>query len=90
MKKILLRSALIALIVTAAVALLVWYFSMRREAPEHARVIPYNAFAVATLNLRELALDHRGEEHLFPEMNNSTLFQQQFEFFNNAVAANGS
>lgn len=90
MKKIFLRSALIALMLTAAVALLVWYFAMRREVPEHARVIPPDAFAVATINLRELALDHKGKEHLFPEMNNSSLAQKEFSSFFKAVESNGA
>lgn len=90
MNKIILRSVLIALILTGAISFFVWYMSMRREVPEHARVIPRDAFAVLTLNLRELASDRSGDEHLFPEMQDESLLQKELEPFNRAVMANGA
>lgn len=90
MKNIVLRSVVIACILTAAVAVLVWYFSMRRELPEHARVIPEDAFAVITLNLRELANDRSGNDHLYPEMEDESMLQKELAPFNKAVTANGA
>ncbi len=90
MKNIVVRSILIALILTGTIALLVWYFTMRREVPTHARVIPKDAFAVLTLNLRELALDRSGEEHLFPEMTDEALLHDELAPFSKAIAANGA
>ncbi len=52
----------------AGTGMLLWYLLMKREVPAHARCIPRNAVAVVTLNLRELALDHASDEHLFPEV----------------------
>lgn len=89
-KKILLRSIAIALILTGAVAFLVWYWTMKREVPAHARVIPSDAFAVLTLNLRELASDRSGDEHLFPEMADQSMMQKELEPFTRAILANGS
>src|ERR1044072_1825624 len=68
MNKIFIRSVFIALILTGAIAFIVWWMSMRRVVPEHARVIPQDAFAVVTLNLREISIDHSSDEHLYPEM----------------------
>lgn len=90
MKKIVFRSVIIALILTSAVALIVWYFSMKREVPSHARVIPRDAFAVVTVNLRELTLARSGDEHLYPEMKDQSLMQKELEPFSRAVMANGS
>lgn len=68
MMKRFLRISLVVVLVLAAVAMGAWYFFLRRTVPAHAQCIPKNAFAVVTLNVRELALDQRGEAHLFPGM----------------------
>lgn len=90
MKKILVRSSIIAVLVTGIVAVLVWYFMMRREIPPHGRVIPKDAFAVLTLNLRELSIDRSGEEHLFSDKTDQALFHKELDPFINAVKTNGS
>jgi len=63
---------------------------MKREVPPQARVIPSDAFAVLTLNLRELANDRSGDEHLFPEMADEAMVQKELEPFTRAILANGS
>ncbi len=63
---------------------------MKREIPPHARVIPSDAFAVLTLNLRELASDRSGDEHLFPEMADESMMQKELEPFTRAILANGA
>jgi hypothetical protein len=89
-KKVFLRSVAIAIILTGAIAFLVWYWTMKREVPLQARVIPSDAFAVLTLNLRELADDRAGDEHLFPEMTDESMLQKELAPFTRAVTANGS
>lgn len=90
MNKFVFRSIIIALIVTSAVALVVWYFSMKRDVPAHARVIPRDAFAVVTMNLRELMIARSEDEHLYPEMKDESLLQKELEPFSRAIEANGA
>ena len=54
--------------------------------PAHAQCIPKNAVAVLTLNLRELALDQRGEGHLFPGMEKK--IPEELDVFVRAIKAN--
>jgi hypothetical protein len=61
-----LRITFAALLLLAGAGMLTWYFIMRRLVPSHASCIPKDAIAVLTLNVRELALDHSSDEHLFP------------------------
>lgn len=86
MKKVVLRSVLIAAILSAAVVLFVLYWTMRREVPLHARVIPADAVGVLTFNLRELAMDRSGDEHLFPDMTGNLIASKQLEPFTRAIA----
>lgn len=90
MKKIIIRSVAIALILTAAVAFIVWYNVMRRTLPEQARVIPADAFAVLTVNMKELAADRSGDDHLYPEMKDESIMQKELQPFLNALEENGS
>jgi hypothetical protein len=89
MKKVVVRSVVIAAILTAAIAILLWYWTMKRELPAQARVIPADAIAVLTFNLRELAIDRSSDEHLFPEMADQALIEQELEPFTRAIAGNG-
>src|SRR5690349_19375559 len=66
MKKIF-RIAAVVLLVLASGAMLFWYFFIRRTIPVHAKYIPSNAMAVATINSRAIALDQSSGGHLFPE-----------------------
>lgn len=90
MKKTVLRAVVAALILTVAIAFLVVFWTMRREVPAQARVIPSDAFAVLTLNLRELTADHSGDAHLFPEMADQSMMQKELAPFQRAVLENGS
>src|SRR5687768_3651814 len=90
MKKLVLRSILLAVLLTGAVALLVWYWTMKREVPAQARVIPSDAFAVLTLNVRELASDRSGDEHLFADMIDKGILENELAPFTRAVTANGA
>lgn len=90
MKTIFLRSLLIAVVLTALVSVIVWYFLVRRVVPEHASVIPKNAFVVLTLNTRQLAADYSGEEHLFPELKEKAVLEKEILPFTKAITANGS
>lgn len=88
MKKLLIRSVAIATILTAAIALLVWYWTMKREVPPQARVIPADVIAVLTFNLRELAIDRSGDQHLFPEVANAAMIEKELEPFTRAITSN--
>lgn len=90
MKKIVLRSSIVAILITGIVAVLVWYFMMRRTIPEQAHVIPQNAFAVLTLNLRELALDISNEEHLFGDEQKESILEKELSPFTKAIKNNGA
>lgn len=89
MKKIAVRSIFVALLLAAVAFFAVWFFMKRREVPEQARVIPKDAFVVLTLNLRELALDHSGDEHLYPEFADEGMVEKELEPFTRALQANG-
>lgn len=88
MKKTVLRSIGIAAILTAALALLVWYWTMKREVPAHARVIPSDVIGVLTCNLRELMNDRSGDEHLFPDVANDAIAGKELEPFTRAIVNN--
>jgi hypothetical protein len=84
------RSISIVVLLAAVVMLLVFYFAMKREVPQHARVIPSDAIGVLTLNLRELALDHADNEHLFSDISGSTIAEKELEPFTRAITSNGA
>jgi hypothetical protein len=88
MKKLFLRSVAIAAILTAAIVLLVWYWTMKREVPAQARVIPADAFAVLTLNVRELAANLPGNNHLFPEMADRSILEDELAPVARAITGN--
>jgi len=90
MKTIFLRSLLIAVVLTALVSVIVWYFMVRRLIPEHASVIPRNAFVVLTLNTSQLTADYSGEDHLFPEQKDEAILQKEILPFTKAITTNGS
>jgi hypothetical protein len=88
MKKNFFRSVVIVAILGGAAVLLVWYWTMKRSVPEQARVIPSDVIAVLTLNLRDLAADRSGDEHLFPEMAGQPVIGKELEPFTRAIANN--
>ena len=88
MKKSVLRGALIVMILIASSVMFIWYWSMKREVPVHARVIPSDAIAVLTLNPKELAKDLAEEGHLFPEFADQPLSGSELAPILRAVEAN--
>lgn len=90
MRKTFLRAIGIAAILTTAIALLVWYWTMKREVPAHARVIPSDAVGVLTFNLRELADDRSGEGHLFPDVAGDAIIEKEIEPFTRAIMNSGA
>lgn len=89
MKNRLLRSIVIAAILVAAIVFALWYWAVRREVPAHARVIPSDVIAVLTINVRGLADDRAGDEHLFPGANEA-IVAKELEPFTRAITNNGN
>lgn len=88
MRKGLFRIIGIAALLAAVVVLLVFYFSMKREVPAHARVIPSDAVAVLTLNPRELVADHAEDKRLFADITGTALAEKELEPLTRAIANN--
>ncbi|HET6992926.1 MAG TPA: hypothetical protein VFJ43_16460, partial [Bacteroidia bacterium] len=83
------RIAFLCILLLSGIAMLYWYFLMKRELPKHARCIPKDVVAVLTLNMRELSLDRSSGGHLFPEMAGKRIVHKELEPFSRAVEANG-
>ncbi len=83
-----LRIALISILSILFIFMMYWFLRIRREIPLHARCIPKNAFAVMTLNIRELALDRSFGGHLFPEMEGKKNIHKELDPFIRAIEDN--
>ncbi len=57
--------------------------------PAQARVIPADAMAVLTFNIREIAADRSGDEHLFPDIMDKAMIGNEIESFSRAIDGNG-
>ncbi len=79
---------IISILFIAGIGSLIWFFMMRRQVPQQAQYIPKNAILVVTLNLRELAIDHIGNEHLFPESANNKSVSKTLDPFIKAIEKN--
>ncbi|HEU4718859.1 MAG TPA: DUF4836 family protein [Bacteroidia bacterium] len=66
MRKFLVIAAF-SIVFLAGIAMLAWFFFIRRSLPEYASCIPSDSFLVVTLNTKNLAVDQAKGGHLFPE-----------------------
>jgi hypothetical protein len=84
-----LRIAAVVILLLAVAGTTAWYFIMRRSVPEQAAYIPKDAFAVMTVNVRELFLDQQfAGGHLFPEQTEKKLPKKEVEIIQRAIEAN--
>lgn len=84
-----LRIILFSIVFLAGVGMIALYFFMKRSVPQQAQCIPKNAFLVVTLNVKQLALDHTSDKHLFPENAKEGFLKKELLPITNAIKNNG-